>query len=208
MTSKPSLLALLLLPIAGAVHAQQADLESRLAACAKIENDIARLECFDGLAARLGGQASGALDSPGRSEVGKWTVTEDTNPLDDSRTVTLALRADEGKTSTGDPVQLVLRCQSEQTAAYIIWNDYFGDDDRSVAVRIGSGPVDRQRWGLSTDHTATFYPGTATAFIMSLGEADRLVAQATPSGKSPVTAIFDVRGILEASRPLREACGW
>ena len=155
-------------------------------------------------------QAFDALEEFGIDVVGEWIVRADTNPLDDSRTVSLINSSEEGRTSLGDAITLVLRCSSGETEAYINWHDYLGNDDTvSVTSRIGSGDAKTSAWGNSTDNQGTFFrDGGTRQFIGSLMEADSFVARTTPYNESPVTAVWDLDGLAEAVMPLREACEW
>lgn len=120
----------------------------------------------------------------------------------------LSLIADEGRARYGDPIALILRCKSNKTEAYINWQDYLGSD-AYVTTRIGDQDARNRKWSLSTDSQATFYPGGGDiSFIKRLMDSDRLVAQVTPYNESPVTAVFDIRGLEEEIEPLREACNW
>src|SRR5256885_9506138 len=75
-----------------------------------------------------------------------------------------------------------------------------------VITRLGAGEAKNQKWPLSTDNKATFYPGDAAAFLEQLLAANRFVAQTTPYSESPITAVFDVAGLSAAVKPLREVC--
>lgn len=149
------------------------------------------------------------------SSTGKWRVSEDSNPLDDTKTVMLMLDAEEGSSRYGDRVAFVARCRSNVTEAYIVWGDYLGNDSRSVysdwklvTIRIGDAPAEEQRWGLSTDSKATFSPDWAGTLLKSMATTDKFVARTVPYNESPVTAVFDTTGLAEALSPLMETCGW
>jgi len=182
------------------------ELRKEIARCAVVEGDLARLECFDALAQKLGldGPQSKAPQIQG---TGKWLVDVEENPIDDSTTVSLVLLADSGQSSWGTPIGLVLRCHSNKTEVFINWGEYLGSEAK-VTARVGDTKAKTRTWGLSTDSKATFYPGGDITFIKELLETDRLVAQVTPYGESPVTAVFDLGGLPNAIKPLRETCGW
>jgi type VI secretion system protein VasI len=137
----------------------------------------------------------------------KWDVSEKINPVDDSRTITFILIADEGKGKYGGPIGLVLRYMSRKTQVYIIWNSYLGSE-AYVLTRLGDQQASRSKWSLSTDSKATFYPHSGEDFIRGLVEVDRFVAQTTPYNESPITAIFDVRGLREAVEPYNDVLKW
>lgn len=179
--------------------------EKEYARFAIVEGDLARLECFDGLAVskKLNGRQNQSIPIAGE---GKWKVSVDVNPIDDSKTATLILNADSGKNKWGKPVYLVARCKSNTTDLYIGWNDYLGRD-ASVLTRVGTNKAVTQRWGMSTDKKATFHNKPVPLLKEMLGSS-KLVAQVTPYNESPVTAIFDIAGLKNAIKPLRGTCSW
>ncbi len=185
--------------------AQEVDVRERIARCAAVEGELSRLDCYDKLARDLGLIRSSAITlSTGD---GAWITSVDTNPLDDSKTVTLVLLAKKGKSQWGDPVGLVIRCSSNSTAVYINWGEYLGSE-AWVTSRVGSADAILSEWSISTDSKATFYPKKDIPFIRALMQTDRFVAQVTPYGESPKTVEFDLTGLVEAIKPLQEACGW
>lgn len=198
------------MPVAGAAE----ELTTSIARCAALEGTLDRLECYDRLARKL------RLDRPQRvptevGDVGDWRVTRDVNPIDDSERVVIGLTASSGRSQWGRPISFVARCKSDKTEAYIIWNDYVGDDSSSVyeewkwvTIRIGDRPARVQRWGVSTDKEATFAPAWAGNLLKEMVGETQLIAQITPFAESPVTAIFDITGIENALKPLSEACNW
>ncbi len=184
---------------------QAAPSDKEIAACAIVEGDLSRLECYDTLAQRhgLNGPQAQPVNVSGN---GKWAVNVETNPIDDSKTVTLLLMADEGKNRWGRPIAMLVRCRSNETDLFIAWNDYLGSE-ADVLSRVGSDKARTRRWSMSTDKKATFHP-QPIAFLKSMMEADSLVTQVTPYNESPVTAVFDIKGLSEAIKPLRETCHW
>jgi len=169
--------------------------------------NLDRLECYDQLARRnnLMGQQSNAVPAVG---VGKWSVSDKTNPIDDTRTVVLVLEATTGKSRSRQEVRLVLRCQSKKTEAYINWHEFLGTKSAEVTYRIGNAKAIKSTWSLSTDNKASFFPGDPVAFMKDLSEETTFVAQVTPYMESPLTASFDTTGLVNAIKPLRQTCGW
>tara|TARA_R110001592_G_scaffold167023_3_gene402310 strand:- start:915 stop:1520 length:606 start_codon:yes stop_codon:yes gene_type:complete len=200
---KKDIICLILLVLPTSLLAQVD--QSEFATCAVIDGDLARLECYDSLATESG-LAGPQQVTTAVNGVEKWSVDIKTNPIDDSTTVTLILRADSGQSRFGQPIALVARCRSNSTDLYINWQDYLGSE-ASVLARVGSGQAVTSRWSLSTDKQASFHPSPIN-FLKELIEADRLVAQVTPYNESPVTAIFNLSGIQNAIKPLRETCSW
>lgn len=173
---------------------------------------LARLEDPVGIADRLLDQRARRGDEDTedlleRAVTGPWNVSEDVNPLDDSPVVTLINIASEGRSSMGGEPALILRCRDNTTEVYINWRDYLGSSAR-VSHRIGEQDMRTQRWSLSTDSQATFYPGSDIGLIRSLVGADRFVARVTPYNESPVTAVFDLSGLDQHVGKLQSACNW
>ena len=129
---------------------------------------------------------------------GAWRVRTETNPIDDTQTVTF-----------------IARCKSNTTEAYVVWGDFLGDDSgdvysewKRVTVRIGAGQAREERWGVSTDRNATFAPSWSGNLLKELLDEDRLVLQTIPYGENPNTAIFDVSGLRGALGELAATCNW
>lgn len=187
-------------------------LRARLRDCSGITVRAERLRCFDAIVTAI--TAGTSSDSAASLELwrtggtGDWVVDEAVNPLDDSKLVIVSLKAATGTSPSGEQVELVLRCLSGKTDVYVNWNIQLGKDGAAVATRMGSGAAQTRRWNLSTDMRETFYPGDAVAFIKQLIEVDRFVAQVVPSGEDPITAVFRLRGLEAAARPLRDVCEW
>lgn len=154
-------------------------------------------------------------DKPANPAIGAWETHDSTNPVDDSETLMISLKASEGASSTGEPVVLIIRCQSKKTELFVNWNNYLGNDSGSpysdwkhVVVRVGTEAASSQQWGLSTDSQATFASGSDIDLIKKMAKADRLVLQTTPFSESPVTAVFQLKGMDIAVKPLAASCGW
>jgi type VI secretion system protein VasI len=179
--------------------------DKEYAKCAVIEGDLSRLECFDRLAKskKLDGQQPQSTDTAG---TGKWKISVEINPIDDTKSVYLRLISDSGKSRFGKDIYLIARCQSKQTELYIVWNSYLGSDVE-VLSRIGNDKAIMQRWALSSDKQASFN-SQPISFLKGMLTSPKLVVQVTPYNESPITAVFDTSGLESAIKPLRETCKW
>ena len=197
-------LAVILLA-ASTVSADDSIDKSEIAKCGLIEGALERLQCFDSIAKRH------SLDGvqkkkPNIDGSGKWSVNIDTNPLDDSTTVTAILTAESGADYLGRKVALIARCKSNTTDLYINWQDFLASNT-TVISRIGKNSAETYKWSSSTDQTATFHRNPIDHLRKMFGE-ESYVAQITPYNSSPTTAIFDISGIENALRPLMNTCEW
>jgi hypothetical protein len=105
------------------------------------------------------------------------------------------------------PIFLTIRYKSKKDELYIGWDDYLGSE-ADVIYRIGKEDAIRTRWSLSTDKKGTFFHGDVIKLIRKLFEANRFVAQVTPYNESPITAIFDIRGLKNAVEPFNNILHW
>lgn len=182
------------------------ELTKEIAKCAVIEGDLERLEAYDSLAQLLG-VASPKVVYPDIKGTGKWTSSKEINPIDDTVTITFILNSDSGKSTYGKAIYLVLRYKSKKTEVYIGWSSYLGSEAQ-VLTRIGDEKAITQTWSLSTNSQATFYPKDDIEFIKKLMNVDKFVAQATPYSESPITAVFDVKGLKKAVEQFNDILGW
>lgn len=141
-------------------------------------------------------------------DAGNWEVDVAPNPLDDTKQVSVALEAESGANQYGKKPVFLARCRSNETEVYVVWEAYLGLDAIPVTIRIGDELATKERWSLSTDHEATFAPGWPGNLLKEMIRSDRLVMQVTPYGASPITAIFNTKGLDVAMRELAETCGW
>lgn len=183
------------------------DTTTDLAICAAKGSDAERLICYDDLAKKLNVDKPKTKLSAGQ---GKWKVREEVSPIDDSKKVIMTLDAE---TTIGHGYReyrpiMYIRCSENKTSLFINTNHYLGLRDIPVLTRLDKDKATTRKWGLSTDNKAIFAPGSNAAYAKSLFNNDSLLIQLTPYNESPVMTTFDIRGLKEAIKPLREACHW
>lgn len=206
----------------GAIAADSTALEAAFRICAAIASDADRLPCYDHLRDQIVADVSSPSSAESSVEpeatpgdTGQWIVKSDTNPVDDTRTETIGLVATEGQGTFGEAVVFVARCMSNKTEAYINWNGYLASDSgdfdsnwKNVTIRIGDQKAVVQQWTTSTDEKATFAPEWPGDLLKKMAAYDKFVAVVTPYNESPITAVFDTKGMKAALEGITKTCNW
>ena len=180
--------------------------EKSIAKCSSIKGDLERLECFDDLSLRngLNGPKTNSLKL---ENIGDWRLNETVNPVDDSKTTSIYLPADTGRSKRGKAISLIVRCRSNKTEMMIDWEDYLGINKTAVLIRVGDQKAKTEDWILSTDNTATFR-NAPIGLLKEMFKSEKFLAQVTPYSSNPVTAIFKTSVLENAIKPLRKNCNW
>jgi len=199
---------LLLLCLAGAVsfslsaeeNTDETDLFKRLETIYQIADDANRLASYDQLAESLG-IVRNADEGAGESA---WTVSVDTDPMDDSKKILFILLAD--NSDMYDRIGLVIRYQNGRTELFVNWSDYLADNNK-MTVRFGKEDPYTVYWHESSDNTALFCPDPE-AFIQKLLSNDSLVLRVTPYSSGPKAAVFNIAGLKAEAEPYNTELGW
>jgi type VI secretion system protein VasI len=187
-----------------------ADVNTDVARCAAETNSVKRLECFDSLSNRLG-VASPKIST---TTVSKWQLSKETSRIDDSSNVIISLDADSSisgwprKTHTPS---LILRCKERKTEAYIVIGMSpqveSGTDGATVILRFDKEKATEYQTSKSTNGEALFF-GQSIGLIKKMLQHTTMLLQFVPFNSSPVMTTFDLRGLAEAVKPLKETCKW
>jgi type VI secretion system protein VasI len=159
------------------------------------------------------GSTSEAAGTPTPS-TGKWRTHYGRSSFDDSKTVVVSLEAEKrvtGWLTTYTP-ELILRCQEHETDAYIVLGmqpdvEYGKMDSATVRIRFDKGNAQELVMYESTDGEALFFRGSVS-MIKDMMRHDEMVFGFTPFNASPTETTFDLQGLSEAIKPLRETCDW
>lgn len=172
--------------------------------CLDIHDNKARLACYD----KQAGYEEDPKPSP-TLDNGNWRKIEEISPVDDSKTVILSLSTDD-KVRRGvmsaSPL-LLIRCQQNKTSLYIDWGTFITTGRISILTRIDKEKAQTSTWLMSTDNEASFAP-QAINLIKNLLGKETLTTQVTPYNDSTYTVKFNISGLENAIKPVREACGW
>lgn len=122
--------------------------------------------------------------------------------MDDSKIAAAVL------TTNDDPRSgLVARCKHNTTEVFIVWGAYLGTDPTQVTHRVDGGVIRAEKWGVSTDGTATF-TRQPVDFLKTLIGKKELVVRVTPYDAGPKTLTFDLSGTNDALKGIRSLCNW
>lgn len=192
-----------LFPMSAALPQGGAD----LSACLAIDEDGARLDCYDGLAAM-------ATDAADRIDRGTWVLEEWPSRLNpawtDYEAWTAALNPVPGV--GGVPVYpvLTLRCEQGETRVVFDFGRVLPGDSVAIHYRLGTGKIqageltstpDGRRFGLWTSELSV-------RFIQALARGEGLRLQVPIDGAEPLTAAFELAGLAATAGPLKDACDW
>ena len=200
--------------VAAALVATTAHSETSIETCAIIDADQDRLSCYD----KVSGRTPVKVPVAETNLTGNWYTQINKSKFEDTTDVTLSILS-KGVVSctrygSSDYVSLVLRCHENTTALYLKTQDCFLASGVS-----GYGQVDAR---LDGDKSSTLHMVESTdnrslglwrgsnsiPYIKKMFDKETLLVRFTPYNESPVTAEFNIAGVEEAVKPLRNACSW
>lgn len=176
--------------------------------CHEIKEKEKRLSCYDA-------ETNYFRPSQRIIESGDWIIQRTTSKIDDSTNVFLRLPSYDQtncRYKRGNH-NINIACRENKTSLWITFSNCFMSDNSGrgrVTYRIDTNPASTISMRESTDHMALglWSGGTSIRFIKSLLGHNKLLIRATPFSESAVTGEYNITGLDEAIRPLREACNW
>jgi len=192
------------------------DLVTALRRAAEEKDDAQRLAQYDALAREFGIAAPSGAKIAVPQEPSKWVFDRKVDPLTDKRRYFFMLTADSGANEYGDKPTLIIRSDGEDLELYINWAVYLGNDtddykyeSKYVTTRVDSDQPTTSLWDNSTDNKASFCPwAEALDLVRRMGDGAKFIARCTPYDASPITAVFDIRGLKALSMPHNDVLGW
>ena len=180
-----------------------AQIETEIARAAAIENSVQRLAAYDAIAEKHDLAPGSKVE---KETEGKWRISTDVLPIDDSKTVICLLDADESVRVGYDTIKptMIVRYKEGELEAYITYDTFLGSDSIAVTLRFGKGGAENATCSISTDHKATFIRGDIGQFINRLERVNSLVVRLTPYRERPVTVSFSPNGIDKVKDAIRD----
>lgn len=153
---------------------------------------------------------SSFLIEPKSAVSGAWSVNVDISPIDDSKTVVMALQAESPirawVNEVATPV-LIVRFKEGKLDSYFslgVTPNVESGDNRTITLRFDSAPAKKYEGSISTDNKAVFLRNTR-ALLREISSSDKLTLRFTPFNSNPVTTTFNLTGFDEAARELLAA---
>jgi len=149
----------------------------------------------------------------------EWIKSIDISAMTDDKSVYLSLSGTSFRNAYGQSQtpSLHIRCLEEKTSFYINWGEYLGDDDDDVystkkymRSRLDKDKPIRKLYSVSTDNEALglWRGNNSIPFIKTMFGKEKMVAQVTPYGESGRETVFNIYGLEQEIKELRDACGW
>lgn len=179
--------------------------------CIKINNDLDRLTCYDQEHGRT------PKKEPIATPAGKWEILQETSKITDQKTIVLSLPSDDlvnCRWNRGERISLVIRCLESKTVLYFATNCHMTSSEYNnygnITYRLDSAPAETVSGDASTDNKALglWRGGSAIPMIKKMFGKSMMIVRMMPYGESPFTASFQISGLEQAIRPLRESCKW
>ncbi len=138
-----------------------------------------------------------------------WTSTETTDEIAQQTRLIVSRAAEQGRAGATGRERLFLRCQGGSFEIFVSWDFLLGSEAPRVEARLGNRPADRNPvltlWSASANGQAIFSPAPFSLLNLLL-QHDELALRVIPQYSNARTAVFDLRGLREASESMRQAC--
>ncbi|WP_298958430.1 type VI secretion system-associated protein TagO [uncultured Roseibium sp.] len=182
-----------------------------LETCAQIPTDKYRLACYDRVMGHTPTKKSEKTDIAWRNS---WIRSIDKSEFNDTTNVFLRARSKQKYESRfkSNYITLIIACRENKTNLWFNFGGLFMSDlnHSKIEYRIDKQKPASRRFRESNNHEALglWSGASAIPFIKSLFGSETLLIRATPHIESAVTGHFQISGLEEAIKPLREACNW
>ena len=176
----------------------------QITACAIETDNTKRLACYDQLAESIGS----ANDITEADSTGNWLFK---TLVDESSGVAILRLQVESKSSLeteGKPVRpiLAITCEAGRVSVSLNWQLTLGRDSIRMRTYFDNMPHRSAVWSIADDFKTVTPRRGDTRLVKQMIQHSSLAAEITPFGGRPANAEFDITGLDEAIKPIREAC--
>lgn len=177
-------------------------------ACSQVEDDAKRLACYDAILSDAS-QADTAVDDDGK--IAGWMVREETNPIDDKVSVTIARMSDEEyNTKYGsDKAVLAIAClEGEYRAWFAFRGSHLPKDEAPVTIRLDRDEPSVHLLSPSDNRKAygMWDQKRVASFIDSLTGRQKIAVRAFDDDGRRIETVFSLSGLDKALPKVRAAC--
>lgn len=177
-------------------------------ACAAIDDDLARLACYD--------LALGRSPSPDPTPVTHWDVRSTKSDFTDQTDVYISTLADGPVQCTGGNTPfLFVRCLEGETTVFISHGCYAPVDHETgrlvVQLRVDDEPTRTKRLYTATDDKSFGWwdhKGAMSEIRDTLLDHDTWVVRFSPYRDVPQIARFNISGLREVMKSTEPSCDW
>ena len=180
-------------------------------ACRSMKSDLDRLACYDKASGRT------PVITESKAAKGIWKVQVEKSEMTDQTNVYLQVESEKAVNcgwNKNQPIALIIRCRENRTSMIINtgchmtssrYNDY-----GHVSYRIDKRKSRKVSMEESTNNRSLgLWSGRRSIpVIKTLMGASQMIVRMTPYGENPFTAKFNIAGLEQTIRPLRDACRW
>jgi len=176
--------------------ASSAQAQDALKRCRDINEDAARLKCYDG----IGTMPPAPGESRGAD--GVWEVRDEKSPLDDTPLVTATLRSSDNRAS------LILRCKDRKTEVAVTkWGFVKCGAGVKVIYRIDQQTAVDSPWESHSSCVLAISP-SPVPFMRALSDGGKIYFRIYDHHDAPHDALFNVGKVSEVRSRIGDACAW
>lgn len=146
--------------------------------------------------------------------IDQWIVEEGTSPMDDSRTVTVRLEAENTVKGwlTNERPWLIIRCLENKTELAVLTGmsssvEYGSLHRHTVRIRLDDDKPFSEKWSESTDDKALFAP-RGIALAKKIAKAKKMLFEFVPFRGKTAIVEFSVDGLNKHLKKVADACNW
>jgi type VI secretion system protein VasI len=188
-----------------------ADVNNDLRICDGITGRIKRDKCFYALQ----GQLSNAVPNTSSNTMMKWRVNKESSRDVGSSNIIISLDATAsifGRPAKANTASLILWCKDRKPAVSVVTgmspqNFTYGPDGGVVIIQFDKEKSKRHHVLQSNDEKAIFLE-KSEGLINKMIQHNRMFLTFSPFNSSPAMATFDLRGLEDAMKPLKNTCNW
>ncbi len=189
-------------------------LREDLQLCVTMEENAARLRCYDGISISLGFMTDEDRSQTEQSlaKFGFWSVIARTSAVGEE-TTSLKLDSENKVMSKSGMMRnptMIVRCKKKDTDVYLDWGAPMADKDEGlkrtqVGYTTDKAPQKDEMWEYSVDYYGVFAPDSAE-FIRNIRNSKKVILEVKTSDGEKRNVVFNLEGMDNALQFLISRC--